>query len=41
MHIEKMQDVPKAFDAAAFVNEKYADCIKNTVENAHGVLDVP
>ena len=41
MHIQKTQDMPKAFDAVAFVNEKYADCIKNTVENAHGVLDAP
>ena len=39
MHIDKAQAVSKEFDVAEYVNENYADCIKNTVENAHKALD--
>ena len=35
MHIDKNGPVAEEFDAVAFVNENYADLIKNTVENVH------
>lgn len=40
MHIDKNGPVAEEFDAVAFVNENYADLIKNTVENAHKTLDI-
>ncbi len=40
MHIDKNRPVAEEFDAVAFVNENYADLIKNTVENAHKTLDI-
>ena len=40
MHIDKTERMPEDFDFMAYVNENYAELIKNTVENAHKTLDI-
>ena len=40
MHIDKAERMSEDVDIVAYVNENYAELIKNTVENAHKTLDI-